>query len=331
MDSGSLFFRLRMSATAHQNANTYDPDAWVCLVRTSGTPGSYLVWDGVNGLANPNDVELLQNTHPVPGNPTLEPADTVVATYPVATNAREVGATSQVGGNPNVFVDWAVSLSDLAKVGITPSTPITFICGTSKTARVLDGDIIGDEQGCPGGIIDPVVCAGGGCSTCTTASACGPSCTPCGGATPECNPVFGCTASCTSDAQCGGATPVCDTTRGECVACTSSASCPSGTTCDTASGLCVGCASNANCAGGTYCDTASGACVPCAPGIASCTGPGGSSGASSGGGHVLADGSIEGGSCACDAVGDGRSPGGLAALVLGMAAALRARSRRRLS
>jgi Cys-rich repeat protein len=332
MDPTTLFFRLRMSATAHQNANTYEPYAWTCLIRTSDTPGSYLVWDGVNGLANPNEVELLQNTHQVLGNPTQQPANTVVATYPVATNAREVAATSQLGGNANVYVDWAVSLSDLAKVGITPATPVTFICGTSKTERILDGDIIGDEQACPGGILDPVLCAGGGCSTCTTASACGPSCAPCGGATPRCNPFVGCTASCTSDAQCGGSTPVCDTAHGVCVACTASSSCPSGTTCDTAIGFCLGCTSNASCAGGTYCDMASGACVPCPAGAPSCTGPGGggSSGGSGGGGNVLADGKIEGGSCACDVVGGGgRSPGGLTALVLGIAAALRARARRR--
>jgi Cys-rich repeat protein len=325
MDSTSLFLRLRVNATATRSGNTFEPYAWACLIRTSSTPGSYLVWDGINGFVMPNDVELLQNTQPTPGNPTQQPANGVVATTNVATNARAVAATSSLGGNPNFYVDWAVSLSDLAKVGIEPSTPMTFICGTSKTPKILDGDIVGDEQGCPGGVIDTTQCPNDSCSTCTTDSACGPSCVPCGGATPKCHPGVGCTASCTTDAECSGATPVCDPSRGVCVGCTSNASCPSGTTCNTASGLCIGCTSNASCPGGTYCDTGSGACMPCSAGSSSCTGPGdGGAGA----GNVLANGSIEGGSCACGVIGGGASPGGLAALGFGIAAVLRTRTRR---
>jgi Cys-rich repeat protein len=327
MDATWLFLRLRMNATAMQNANTFDPYAWLCLIRTPGTPGSYLVWDGIDGIAKTSGVELLQNTQPKPGNFTRQPANGAVATYPIAMNARQVAATSTLGGDPDFYVDWAVALSDLAKVGITASTPLTFICGTSKTERILDGDIIGDEQGCPGGVLDPVTCSGGACSACTTDTACGPSCAPCGGATPKCNPAVGCAASCTSDAQCSGATPVCDTMRGVCVACTSNGNCTSGTTCNTASGFCVGCTSNANCSAGTYCDTGTGTCTPCPQGAASCTGPGsGSSGGS--GGNVLANGSIEGGSGACDVVGVGGSSGGLVSIALGIAAALMRKRRR---
>jgi Cys-rich repeat protein len=325
MDSAWLYLRLRMNGTVHQSPTTYAPDAWACLIRTENTPGSYLVWDGLDGLANPSAVELLQNTHPQSGDPTQQPADAVVAAYDVSTNAREVAAPSNLGGDPDFFVDWAVSLADLDKVGITPSTPVTFICGTSRTERVLDGDVIGDEQGCGGGVLDPVRCVGQSCATCTTAGACGPSCTGCSGATPVCNPAFGCTAACTNDTQCAGPTPVCDTARGVCVGCTSNASCPSGTTCNTASGFCLGCRSNASCPGATFCDTASGTCTPCPRGAASCTG----AGAGGGGGNVLADGKIEGGSWSCDVVGRGGSPGGLAALAFGVGVALRARSGRK--
>jgi len=322
MDSTWLYLRLRTDATVLENATTFEPYAWACLLRTPGTPGSYLVWNGVDGLANPEDVELQENTHPQPADPIQQPAGKVVATYPITTSARQAAAPSQLGGNPNFFVDWAVALSDLANVGITPSTPVSFICGTSKTERILDGDIIGDGQACRG-VLDAVECLGNSCAVCTTETACGPSCAECGGATPVCNPAFGCFAACTSDVQCGGSTPVCDTGRGLCVGCTSNASCPSGTTCNTATGFCVGCTSDASCPGGTFCDTASGTCAPCA-GAASCAG----AGSGSGGGNVLAEGKIEGGSCACDLIGGDTPKGGLAALALGIAAALRARARR---
>jgi hypothetical protein len=329
IDARWLYLRLRMNATVHRDPSTYDLDAWACLIRTENTPGSYLVWDGIDGLANPSAVDLLQNTRPQPGDPTQQPADAVVAAYDVTTNAREVAAPSQFGGDADVFVDWAVSLADLDKVGITLGstrpTPVTFICGTSTTERVLDGDLVGDEQACGGGVLDPVTCAGASCATCTTASACGPSCSACNGRTPRCNPAFGCFAACTSDADCAGSTPACDTARGVCVGCTSDAACRAGTTCNTTSGFCVGCRTNASCAGGTFCDTASGTCTPCPGGAASCAGPG------TGGGpvNVLAAGKIEGGSCACDVVGgENVSRGGLAGLAVGLGLVLGGRSRR---
>jgi hypothetical protein len=326
MDGAWLYLRLRMNATVHQTPTAYDADAWACLVRTPGTPGSYLVWDGVDGIVTPNAVELLQNTSPTPGDATQQPADAPVASYDITTNAREVPAPSQLGGDADFFVDWAVSLADLDKVGITPSTPLSFICGSSRTERVLDGDLIGDEQACRGGVLDAVRCVGGSCATCSTADACGPSCAPCRGATPACNPAFGCTAACTNGAQCAGATPVCDAARGLCVGCTSNASCRGGTTCNPASGFCVNCRTNADCAGGTFCDVGSGTCAPCAAGAASCAGPGSGNGGTTR--NVLAEGKIQGGSWACDAVGGGASSGAPAGLALGLCIALGARSRR---
>jgi hypothetical protein len=300
MDATSLFLRLRMNATVKQNGNpnAYQPYAWACLIWTGAGATSYLAWDGVNGLANPGDVELLQNSQPQAGNPTRDPAETVVATYATAGNAREAPAPSNFGGNPDVFIDWGVSLTDLAKVGITPATPLRFLCGTSFTQRILDGDVVGDEMSCAGGVSDGARCSAGSCSVCTAPAACGPTCETCGGTTPACNPAVGCTGPCTSNAQCSGATPRCDATRG----------------------LCVGCVSNGDCPGGSYCNAASGACVACPQGASSCTGPGG---------NVLANGAaIEGGSCACDAVGASAQPGALAGLALGLAVVMRVRRRR---
>jgi hypothetical protein len=301
MDAGSLFLRLRMNATVKQsgNANAYQPYAWACLIWTAGS-ASYLVWDGVDGVASPSDVELLQDTQPQPGNPTHDPAETALATYAVATNAREAPATTNFGGDPDVFIDWAVSLSDLAKAGITPATPLRFLCGTSRTQRILDADVIGDEMSCAGGLSDWGRCSAGSCSACTTATACGPTCAACGGAAIDCNPAVGCTGPCTSNAQCSGATPVCNTTRG----------------------WCVECSTNANCPTGSYCDATSGACVSCPQGASSCTGPAG---------NVLANGSIEGGSWACDVLGASAragQAGALAGLALGLAVAMRIRRRR---
>ena len=97
MDGAWLYLRLRMNTTVLQTPTEYAPDAWACLLRTPGTPGSYLVWDGVDGIVAPNAVELLQNTNPTPGDPAQQPAAKSVASYDVATSAREVAAPSMSG------------------------------------------------------------------------------------------------------------------------------------------------------------------------------------------------------------------------------------------
>jgi uncharacterized protein (TIGR03382 family) len=293
VDAGNLFLRLRVNGSVKQSANAWQPYAWACLIKTGTADAApYAVWDGIDGIATPQNVELLQNSSQQAADPTRDPADATLATYPLNTNARDVAAGSNFGGDADFFVDWAVSMSDLAKAGITTQTPMRFICGTSKSEKILDGDLIGDEAGA-GGPADTVQCTASSCSACTTTTACGPSCAACSGSLPVCNPSIGCVASCTSNAQCSGATPVCDT----------------------ANNACVGCLSGADCAAGTYCDTASHTCAQCPQGATTCTG----------GGTTPVSDSIQGGSFACNAAPAHNGPGLLAWVGLAIAMALRRR------
>ena len=191
MDAAWLYLRLRMSGTVLQSATTYAPDAWACLVRTAGTPGSYLVWDRRRRIGQSERRRASAECRSdIPETLRSNPADTLVATYAVATARAEAAATSQLGGNPNFFVDWAVALTTSAQGRNHAVDAGDVHLRHIETEHVLDEDVVAQQQSC-GGVLDAIECVGGGCATCTTSTACGPGCVACGGATPVCDPAFG--------------------------------------------------------------------------------------------------------------------------------------------
>ncbi|UQA57846.1 thrombospondin type 3 repeat-containing protein [Polyangium aurulentum] len=164
-DDAFLYFRLRVDETV-MHLGSYKATSWVCLIDTDASLNSYEFAAGVHGNILASDVvELRQNTMPtVNGNP-KDKAETVVATYPVSTHAREAPATSMANMNPDFFIDWAVAKVDLAAAGVTDQTPLRIICGTSNDASSLAGDLISDIGDTTLDKLgtDPVLCGPTGC------------------------------------------------------------------------------------------------------------------------------------------------------------------------
>jgi hypothetical protein len=164
-DDQYLYFRLRVSATVLAQGGGYKPFGWACLIDTDANLQSYEFIAGVDGIKNPDVVEFYQNTTPALGGNPKDVAETLLATYPPATHAREAPAMSTFGGNPDVFIDWAISKADLAAAGVTDQTPLRIICGTSNNASSLTADLI-TESGAttlPDLVTDPLTCGPTGC------------------------------------------------------------------------------------------------------------------------------------------------------------------------
>jgi MYXO-CTERM domain-containing protein len=168
-DDAFLYLRLRVDATVMQ-LGSYKGTSWVCLIDTDADLKSYEFAVGVHGsLLAPDVVELRQNTNPtVNGNP-KDKAETVLATYPTSSHAREAPAMSMANNDADVFIDWAVLKTDLAVAGVTDQTPLRIICGTSNDASSLTDDLIVDPQpNMPPTleqlVTDPVLCGPTGCS-----------------------------------------------------------------------------------------------------------------------------------------------------------------------
>jgi len=277
-DASFLYLRMRIDGDPTQGAG-FRSFGWGCGLDNDGVYSGceYLVF--VNGQSD--RVELWDNLTsqgPVVGAPS-DKADTLRASYPVASHARAVaaGAPNLGSSAADYFLEFAVPLAALALAGYDASEPLVAFCGsnTSGAASALATDCSSTSAGCAATTIaaigsDPVLCGASGCATCNTNDRCGAACLPCANPTPVGNPTALSCEACTGDAGCGGPPPYCvtaaaDPARGSCVACLTTEHCPDAELCDPITHSCrAGCDANDDCATPTpVCNTTMGLCVEC--------------------------------------------------------------------
>jgi uncharacterized protein (TIGR03382 family) len=146
-DPDFLFLRLRVDS-APVTDGTPRPFAWGLLVDTDGDASTYevmLVGDGGAGT-----VSIHQNTSGLPGD-LRDPPESQAAVQAWDARARSVTAPgSGFGGTADHFVDLAFSWSDLASVGIGPTTPVRVWAATSTGAAIgMNGDFACQSGGPP--------------------------------------------------------------------------------------------------------------------------------------------------------------------------------------
>ncbi|MRG90393.1 MopE-related protein [Polyangium spumosum] len=172
-DADHLYFRLRINQNARQNASSFWPYGWGCLIDTDGDSSDYELIAIVDGVSNPDSVNLWHNTNQVIPNDPSDDAEVLLRAYldplvagkPGHGYAREAPAGEDFPAenpDPDFFVDWAVERSALALAGVTPLTPLRFACGTSAMGKVLGTDLAGPPS-LPPLFGDPVLCGDEGC------------------------------------------------------------------------------------------------------------------------------------------------------------------------
>lgn len=262
-DASYIYFRLRVTADPQQTASNLAPFGWGVALDTDGNLDNFEYLAMLNGIANPDDVELRKNTVQSSKGSAQDPAEDLIKSYPKSTHGRVETADTSFGGDPDYFVEWAIDLADLKTAGVDLNKPLRLIFGTSNNAQTLASDLLAAsaDTTISGTASDPVNCGGTSCQACS--ALCGTSCLRCSGSTPVCDGSK--CVGCTDSKQCGGATPVCDVKAGQCMGCTDSKQCAEPTpVCDTGSHRCVDCTSSTHCAEPTpVCDLTQHACVDC--------------------------------------------------------------------
>jgi len=165
-DADYLYFRLLVASNPHKVGGRpgFVADAWMCLLDIDSEPQTYELLTALDGIAG--SVDLEQNTTTVKLDGLDDPAESVLATYPL-TNAEGVQATSTLGGTTDYFVDWAVGWNDLAVAGtgFAKGAPFRLVCGTSTSQTSLAG----------GDVLDFGTAAASFSTTASDALACGDS------------------------------------------------------------------------------------------------------------------------------------------------------------
>lgn len=145
VDPQFLYFRMRLDASATQG-NGLTRFAWGFELSTDGDPTDYEILISVDGASG--TVRLYSNTATtVPDSPT-DPADQLIMTYPFAQNGRVVDAGPSIfGGGNDSFIDMAVPWTDLATLGLAPTSIVTIWAATSTNPDRLNGDFACHDGG----------------------------------------------------------------------------------------------------------------------------------------------------------------------------------------
>jgi hypothetical protein len=145
VDAQFLYFRMRLDASPMQGAGLTQ-FAWGFELSTDGDPTNYEILVSVDGASS--TVRLYSNTvTTVPDSP-ADPADQLIMTYPFAQNGRivDAGASIFAGGNDS-FIDMAVPWSDLATLGLAPTSIVNIWAASSTSPDRLNGDFACDDGG----------------------------------------------------------------------------------------------------------------------------------------------------------------------------------------
>lgn len=143
-DADFLYFRMRVDADPLQGTELR-PFGWGVELDTDGDRTTYELLGEVDGISNPDVVVLARNTMQRSPDDPADPVEQRITTYDAATHARGVPAegafASSFGGTPDFFVDWALSLADLASEGVAPDTELVLVMGTSQNTQALNADL----------------------------------------------------------------------------------------------------------------------------------------------------------------------------------------------
>lgn len=135
-DGQFLYLRLRVDSDPRLG----NARAWGLLIDTDGDASTYEVLLGADG--GTQTVSIYRNTTSIPGDARDPPDATAFMVYAWSDRAGAPLATgSSFGGGADYFVDFAFSWTDLAAVGITPTSPLrVWAASTTTIPNGMNGD-----------------------------------------------------------------------------------------------------------------------------------------------------------------------------------------------
>lgn len=142
-----FFVRLRLDVTPAASDGVR-PFGWGVLIDTDGDFSAYEFLIMVDGTGA-DQVAFAANTSPETTGSPNDDAETDLPPYPEALvsgdggNVRITEAETSFNGDPDFYLDIAVSLATMREVGLDLNTPVAFIGGTSNSARAISVDLAG--------------------------------------------------------------------------------------------------------------------------------------------------------------------------------------------
>ena len=167
-DGTYIYFRLRLNADPRQGGGL-SPFGWGLLIDTNGVLTDYEWLIMVNGINNPDQIEIDRNVIQGAIDSPSDKAEVVGWSETAVDNLnyRVTVADSTFLSNPDYFLDFRFPYTTFRSVtGLTDSSPVRLFVGTSNNAQVLTADLGDPSNACTlntnnctisGGISDTVL------------------------------------------------------------------------------------------------------------------------------------------------------------------------------
>ncbi len=151
-DGTYMFYRIRVDGDALNNQGTgLQPFGWGFLIDTDNDFSDYEWMVMLNGIDNPDTIEIGQNTSQgTLGDPSDKTEVTVWSEqWQLNVNFRTVTADSSTNGGRDYFLDFRIPYATFkAKTGLTDTSPIRFFIGSSNSAQSLSADLVDISNTC---------------------------------------------------------------------------------------------------------------------------------------------------------------------------------------
>jgi hypothetical protein len=148
-DSNFLYLRERVLVDPTGGGGTFPNTSWVALLQTNSVgPAAFKYQWLVTLNGNMTDTVELWMNNPLTASDVSfspifnDPAETLAFSAPGSTHARSVDAGSNIGGQQNYFVDWAIERSELTSRSIDPDAALIWFA-TSQNSNNFNKDTLG--------------------------------------------------------------------------------------------------------------------------------------------------------------------------------------------
>ena len=147
-DATHVFWRMRVDAMPTDDAGAFRPFSWAVAIDTDGMRQTYELLAQVDGVAGADEVSLLENTTTARPDDPSDPAEATLQTWPAMMAARGVMAgDSTFSDDADFFVDMAIDKSVLTMEGVTDTSAIVLVFGTSSSGGRIDADLGCNDAG----------------------------------------------------------------------------------------------------------------------------------------------------------------------------------------
>lgn len=141
-DADFLYFRMRVDADPLLSAGNFNDFGWGVELDSDKDAADYEAIATLNGFSSPDQVELYENLLQATSGSPRDLSESFIASFVASKHARVEQADTNINGDADYFVDWAIPLRELSYTQVDIDQPLRFVFGTTEVISGLTRDLL---------------------------------------------------------------------------------------------------------------------------------------------------------------------------------------------